>query len=177
MIRRLVSVAVASLALGGAVQAQDADEARVMEILKTTPLIDGHNDLPWALRESHESDPYAVDLATDLDASTDLHTDIPRLKAGGMGGQFWSVYVPAQYKADKAAGKMSVESKDSVAVYRAARAVKGAKEDVAEGEAARFTSSSAGGAGQSQNLFIRNAPSIGCAASRAAMVAAACPVP
>lgn len=42
----------------------------------------------------------------------------------------------AQYKADKAAGKMSVESKDSVAVYRAARAVKGAKEDVAEGEAA-----------------------------------------
>ena len=62
MIRRLVSVAVASLALGGAVQAQDADEARVMQILKTTPLIDGHNDLPWALRQQYGNNVYAVDL-------------------------------------------------------------------------------------------------------------------
>ena len=86
MIRRLVSVAVASLALGGAVQAQDADEARVMEILKTTPLIDGHNDLPWALRQQYGKDVYAVDLRKNLAASTKLHTDIARLRAGGVGG-------------------------------------------------------------------------------------------
>ena len=63
-------------------------------ILRTTPLIDGHNDLPWALREDHGNDPYAVDLATDLTA-TGLHTDIPRLRTGGVGAQLWSVYVPA----------------------------------------------------------------------------------
>jgi membrane dipeptidase len=75
-------------------QADPAGEARVVDILKTTPLIDGHNDLPWALREKHGNDPYAVDLTTDLTA-TGLHTDIPRLRAGGVGAQLWSVYVPA----------------------------------------------------------------------------------
>ena len=70
-------------------------EAQARRILERTPLIDGHNDLPWALRQGHGSDPYAVDLTHDLHASTDLHTDIPRLRAGGVGGQFWSVYVPA----------------------------------------------------------------------------------
>ena len=90
MISRLVSVAVASLALGGVAQAQDADEARVMEILKTTPLIDGHDDLPWALRQQYGNDVYAVDLTKNLVASTKLHTDIARLRAGGVGGQVWS---------------------------------------------------------------------------------------
>lgn len=66
-----------------------------MEILKTTPLIDGHNDLPWALRQQYGNDVYAVDLTRNLAASTKLHTDIARLRAGGVGGQFWSVYVPA----------------------------------------------------------------------------------
>ena len=67
----------------------------MLEILKTTPLIDGHNDLPWALRQQYGNDVYAVDLTTDLEATTRLHTDIARLRAGGVGGQFWSVYVPA----------------------------------------------------------------------------------
>ena len=55
-------------------------------------LIDGHNDYPWALREH--------DLARNLDTldiskpQPSIMTDIPRLKAGGVGGQFWSVYVP-----------------------------------------------------------------------------------
>ncbi|CAN5201464.1 dipeptidase [soil metagenome] len=93
---RILGLAAASLAiLATAANAQDAaGEARVLEILKTTPLIDGHNDLPWALREKHGNDPYAVDLTTDLTA-TGLHTDIPRLRAGGVGAQLWSVYVPA----------------------------------------------------------------------------------
>ena len=90
----LAGVAIAVITAAAA-QAQPADEARVLEILKTTPLIDGHNDLPWALRQSYGNDVYAVDLTRDLSASTKLHTDIARLRAGGVGGQFWSVYVPA----------------------------------------------------------------------------------
>ena len=95
MIRSLL-VAAVSLAVVSTAQAQTdtAGEARVRAILRTTPLIDGHNDLPWALREDHGNDPYAVDLATDLTA-TGLHTDIPRLRTGGVGAQLWSVYVPA----------------------------------------------------------------------------------
>lgn len=87
-------LAVSALALALPAAAQDG-EARAREILRTTPLIDGHNDLPWALRQGYGSDPYAVDLTTNLDETTRLHTDIPRLRAGGVGGQFWSVYVPA----------------------------------------------------------------------------------
>ncbi|MEC7796460.1 MAG: membrane dipeptidase, partial [Pseudomonadota bacterium] len=94
MIRRLLAgVAVAAIAT--VAHAHSANEARVMEILKTTPLIDGHNDLPWALRQQYGNDVYAVDLTTNLEATTRLHTDIARLRAGGVGGQFWSVYVPA----------------------------------------------------------------------------------
>lgn len=71
-------------------------QARVRRILQRTPLIDGHNDLPWALREGFNNDPTAVDLRQNQSANpTLLHTDIPRLRAGGVGGQFWSVYVPA----------------------------------------------------------------------------------
>jgi membrane dipeptidase len=95
MIRAVLLSTVAVALLAGAAAAQDAGEARARRILERTPLIDGHNDLPWALRQGHGSDPHAVDLTANLDASTELHTDIPRLRAGGVGGQFWSVYVPA----------------------------------------------------------------------------------
>jgi membrane dipeptidase len=98
MIRTVLLSTVAVVLMAGPVMAQTADaadEARARRILERTPLIDGHNDLPWALRQNHGNDPHAVDLTTNLDASTELHTDIPRLRAGGVGGQFWSVYVPA----------------------------------------------------------------------------------
>ena len=98
MIRTVLLTTVAAILLAGPVLAQTPDaagEARARRILERTPLIDGHNDLPWALRQNHGNDPHAVDLTANLDASTELHTDIPRLRAGGMGGQFWSVYVPA----------------------------------------------------------------------------------
>jgi membrane dipeptidase len=95
MIRTVLLTTVAALLAAGPVLAQDAGETRARRILERTPLIDGHNDLPWALRQNHGNDPHAVDLTANLDASTDLHTDIPRLRAGGVGGQFWSVYVPA----------------------------------------------------------------------------------
>jgi membrane dipeptidase len=95
MIRTVLLSTVALALLAGTAQAQTTDEARARRILERTPLIDGHNDLPWALRQGHGRDPFAVDLTTNLDAATTLHTDIPRLRAGGVGAQFWSVYVPA----------------------------------------------------------------------------------
>lgn len=54
------------------------------------PVIDGHNDLPWALRELRE---YRVDGLDAADPVEGLHTDLPRLRRGGVGGQFWSVWV------------------------------------------------------------------------------------
>ena len=96
-----------------AVPAMAQDEAAARRILERTPLIDGHNDLPWALRQQHGNDPHAVDLTVNLDASTALHTDIPRLRAGGVGGQFWSVYVPASLTPVEAA-KATFEQIDTV---------------------------------------------------------------
>ena len=98
----LAAASCAVLATAAHAAADPAGEARVREILKTTPLIDGHNDLPWALREGHANDPQAVDLATDL-TSTGLHTDIVRLRQGGVGAQLWSVYVPASLAPTEAA--------------------------------------------------------------------------
>lgn len=110
----LLSSVVLALTAGHAVaQTTDAAGARVLQILRRTPLIDGHNDLPWALRQRHGNDPNAVDLTTNLDASTELHTDIPRLRAGGVGGQFWSVYVPASLTPVEAA-KATFEQIDTV---------------------------------------------------------------
>jgi membrane dipeptidase len=75
-------------------------EARVARVLKQTPLIDGHNDLPWEIRERFKSQLGSIDLKSDTSRltpppdSSPLMTDIPRLRAGGVGGQFWSVWVP-----------------------------------------------------------------------------------
>ncbi|WP_424213462.1 dipeptidase [Streptomyces sp. BI20] len=66
------------------------DEARAH--LAEHPVVDGHNDLPWALREQVRYDLDRCDIAHDQSAT--LHTDIARLRAGGVGAQFWSVYVP-----------------------------------------------------------------------------------
>lgn len=55
-------------------------------------LIDGHNDLPWAHRQAYGYDLDRADVALPQPA---LHTDLPRLRSGGVRGQFWSVYVPS----------------------------------------------------------------------------------
>jgi membrane dipeptidase len=73
-------------------------------MLRRFPLIDGHNDLPWALRARAGGDPDAAALA-DVDLAAPVagtHTDLPRLAAGGVGAQFWSVYVPATLAGDGA---------------------------------------------------------------------------
>jgi membrane dipeptidase len=68
--------------------------ARAEALLTATPLVDGHNDLPWALRLTGDPDAAAADLARGIPA---LHTDLPRLRAGRVGVQFWSVYVPCSF--------------------------------------------------------------------------------
>jgi membrane dipeptidase len=79
-------------------------EARLERVLKQTPLIDGHNDLPWEIRERFKSRLSAVDLKSDTSKLTPppdgvpLMTDIARMRAGHMGGQFWSVWVPVTLK-------------------------------------------------------------------------------
>lgn len=69
------------------------DEARAL--LREFPVVDGHNDLPWALREKSGYDLDRLDIAGHQHEH--LHTDIPRLRAGGVGAQYWSVYVPAEH--------------------------------------------------------------------------------
>ncbi|GLW54041.1 dipeptidase [Kitasatospora phosalacinea] len=73
---------------------------RARAVLRTTPVLDGHNDLPWAMRAQAGYDLDAVDLTADQ--SHRLHTDFGRLRAGGVGAQFWSVYVPAELSGDGA---------------------------------------------------------------------------
>ncbi len=74
------------------------DEARAL--LADFPVVDGHNDLPWALREKAGYDLDRLDIATDQTGH--LHTDIARLRAGGVGAQFWSVYVRTDLAGDAA---------------------------------------------------------------------------
>jgi membrane dipeptidase len=71
----------------------------VERILRDVPLIDGHNDLPWQYRERVKNQLAQIDLRQDQSKlAKPLHTDIPRLRTGLLGGQFWSVYVPATLK-------------------------------------------------------------------------------
>jgi membrane dipeptidase len=79
------------------------------ELLADHPVVDGHNDLPWALRMGHRQAEARGEAAYDLDRfdiaadrSGLLHTDIPRLRAGGVGAQFWSVYVPVELTGGRA---------------------------------------------------------------------------
>jgi membrane dipeptidase len=88
----------------------DPFEARAREILRDAPLIDGHNDLAYALRERAGLRTSAVDLR---EPQPDLDTDIPRLRLGSVGAQFWSVWVPAAL-AEPDAVRQSLEQMDVV---------------------------------------------------------------
>ena len=68
-----------------------APSERIAALLARAPVFDGHNDLAWALRKQVAYDLDARDIAVQQPA---MHTDIPRLRAGGVGAQFFSVYVP-----------------------------------------------------------------------------------
>jgi membrane dipeptidase len=77
-----------------AAQKPDRYVGEAHRILRAVPLIDGHNDVPWQYRK-RSNDFSALDLTLDTsNFQPAMHTDIPRLRAGNVGGQFWSVYVP-----------------------------------------------------------------------------------
>ncbi len=99
---------------GGYLEAQvparsgsDLHSEIVRRVLATTPLVDGHNDLVWEIRGEANRDVAAYDLRT----RTPGHTDIPRLRAGGVGAQFWSVYVPFE-AVEEGAAKVQLEEID-----------------------------------------------------------------
>jgi membrane dipeptidase len=103
--RLSVAAGMAMVLAAGAAHAQPVDPkitARVDRVLAKTPLIDGHNDVPWALRSRVGVHPDRLDLSVDTShlkeaSGTPMMTDIPRLKTGRVGGQFWSVYIPASF--------------------------------------------------------------------------------
>jgi membrane dipeptidase len=95
---------------GGPTVSDDQFIDRARAILRDAPLIDGHNDLAIALRERVGMRTSSVDLRGHVEG---LDTDIPRLRAGGVGGQFWSVWVPATLP-ELEAFRMAVEQLDVV---------------------------------------------------------------
>ncbi len=85
------------------------DEA--LKIHREALLIDGHNDLPWQFREKNDLSFQKIDLTKPQKG---LHTDIPRLRQGGVGGQFWSAYVPAESRKKGTAVKETLEQIDAI---------------------------------------------------------------
>jgi len=95
MRKLLLMAAVAVSLASSAVIAQDL-RARVARVLKQTPLIDGHNDLPDVLRDREGEGRWTLDLRSGLGNRPEPYdTDIARLRQGMVGGQFWSVFVPS----------------------------------------------------------------------------------
>ncbi|HEY3885030.1 MAG TPA: membrane dipeptidase, partial [Vicinamibacterales bacterium] len=121
--RRLAAVCAGAVCAMTMVSAQastpgqpDALLERARALLKEAPVIDGHNDFPWALRQHDPA--RSLDTFDISRPQPALMTDIPRLKAGGVGGQFWSVYVPVDVKGGEAVTE-TLEEMDTV--YRMVR--------------------------------------------------------
>ena len=96
---RAVAFLLLVLSRTAAVAQTDAVAARVDRLLREVPLVDGHNDLPEQYEERVKNHLAKIDIRQDQSKLTPaLHTDIPRLRQGRVGGQFWSVYVPATLK-------------------------------------------------------------------------------
>lgn len=83
---------------------------RAKQIHRASYVWDGHNDLPWALRERND---LRIEK-TDLNNEPKLHTDIPRLRAGNVGAQFWSVFVPSKTRRAGTAFQTTIEQIDCV---------------------------------------------------------------
>ncbi|KAL9839731.1 LOW QUALITY PROTEIN: dipeptidase 1 [Geothlypis trichas] len=103
-----VWVLVLALALPSTGQ-QHLEEAR--RIMSTTPVIDGHNDLPWQLLQKFNNQLRLPEA--NLTLLNDTHTNIPKLRQGHVGGQFWSVYVPCETQ-NKDAVRRTLEQMDVV---------------------------------------------------------------
>ncbi|HST58812.1 MAG TPA: membrane dipeptidase, partial [Longimicrobium sp.] len=97
MNHRVIVAAAALLAAPAAACDAAAQDAELLErarrIHAASPLIDGHNDLPWEIREKAQGD---ISVMNPDGALPRQHTDIPRLGQGGVGGVFWAAYVPVE---------------------------------------------------------------------------------
>jgi membrane dipeptidase len=108
----LVLIAAFSLPLFPQQTGDHLAEARA--ILREVPLVDGHNDLPWEVRQRVSNQLDRIDLrAGTADLDPPMHTDIPRLREGGVGAVFWSVYVPVSTDGSEAV-KAVIEQIDLV---------------------------------------------------------------
>jgi membrane dipeptidase len=116
-------VAIASFVVAGLALAQDhlddvALRDRVMRILAEVPLIDGHNDTPGQIRRrsnGHFDGPAAFDFLDTTDLTPPMHSDLTRLKSGGVGGQFWSVFIPiARHGGSEGDVRIVIEQMDLV---------------------------------------------------------------
>ena len=108
---RIAPIAVIALIaapLGAQDRARYLEQAR--QILREVPLIDGHNDLPWEVRISFG---FSLDSANIGQPQPRLMTDIPRLRAGLVGGQFWSTYTPSAFEG-RGAARAGMEQVDIV---------------------------------------------------------------
>ena len=102
---------VCGLVFAAPVAAQQSDRylALARQVLRTTPLVDGHNDLPWRIREDSLV-PRDVE-AYDLRKATPGHTDLARLRRGMVGAQFWSIYIPGEIR-DSGYARVQLEQFD-----------------------------------------------------------------
>jgi membrane dipeptidase len=111
----VVVVAAVSVAVVGCVDSSQVQRPtlmqRALEIQREAPLIDGHNDLPWQLRTKGGSDLGRMDFRGSLPA---IHTDIPRLKRGRVGGVFFAAYVPYEAAERGMAARMALEQIDLI---------------------------------------------------------------
>jgi membrane dipeptidase len=102
--KRRVSFVVMLLVLGAGPPIAVADdpptdlelEAIVREVLREVPLIDGHNDAPWGIRSRVANHLEDFDFRDTTGLERPMQTDLERLRAGGVGGQFWSVWIPVE---------------------------------------------------------------------------------
>ncbi|HEX6090445.1 MAG TPA: dipeptidase [Gemmatimonadales bacterium] len=106
---RALLLAAALMTLAGPAVAQgDAALQRANRLLESTLLVDGHNDLPWEIRRAEQPGDVA---AYDLRKRTRGHTDLARLDAGHLGGQFWSIYIPGEIR-DSGYARVQLEQFD-----------------------------------------------------------------
>jgi membrane dipeptidase len=85
---------VATVGSGAEPSGDEETLAQIRTLLRSVPLIDGHNDAPWAIRDRFANHLEKVDFRDTSQLEKPMQTDIKRLRAGGVGGQFWSVWVP-----------------------------------------------------------------------------------
>lgn len=106
----VLACAMAPVPGGAAAQTRDQYLSQARALMREVPLIDGHNDLPWAVRTAFG---FSLDSANLAQGQPRLMTDIPRLKAGLVGGQFWSIYSPSAFEG-RGAARAGLEQVDLV---------------------------------------------------------------